>query len=84
MFKEWRCFFCDQVFTDEAKAREHFQSLRDSTDTYAGAHRRGQVEMAQRYVEHNVVGRLVTTFLPPLKYTPPEPSTCVCSIRRQS
>lgn len=22
--KEWRCFHCDEVFTDEHKAREHF------------------------------------------------------------
>lgn len=22
--KEWRCFHCDEVFTDESKAREHF------------------------------------------------------------
>lgn len=28
--KEWRCFHCDEVFTDEANARLHFGSFIDS------------------------------------------------------
>lgn len=29
MPKEWRCFHCDELFTDEDEAREHFGYMED-------------------------------------------------------
>lgn len=34
--KEWRCWFCDDVFTDEQSAKEHFGAVEHFADTGEG------------------------------------------------